>query len=90
MRVLLSCTRICFVCRCSNLLILYDAIGTLAESVGDALGQTPELVGTIMPPLVAKWHTIVDDDRDLLPLLECLHNVALALKDSFLPYCKFG
>ena len=36
-----------------NLLILYDAIGTLADSVGRALNQ-PEHVNTLMPPLVEK------------------------------------
>jgi len=70
-----------------NLLILYDAIGTLAESVGDAL-QAPEYVGMLMPPLVAKWGLLKDDDRDLLPLFQCLANVALALKEAFAPYCE--
>lgn len=70
-----------------NLLILYDAIGTLAESVKDAL-KNPAFVQILMPPLMQKWHTIPNDDRELLPLLECLQTVALALGDSFLPYCE--
>lgn len=70
-----------------NLLILYDAIGTLAESVKDEL-QRPEYIQLMMPPLMQKWHTIPNNDRELLPLLECLQTVALALKASFLPYCE--
>jgi transportin-1 len=65
----------------------YDAIGTLAESVKEELAQ-PDHVKVMMPPLMAKWHTIANDDRELLPLLECLQTVALALKPAFLPYCE--
>jgi hypothetical protein len=37
-----------------NLLILYDAIGTLAESVKEQL-QRKEYVQILMPPLMQKW-----------------------------------
>ncbi|KTG36519.1 hypothetical protein cypCar_00026644 [Cyprinus carpio] len=40
-----------------NLLILYDAIGTLADSVGHHLNQP-------------KWNELKDEDKDLFPLLE--------------------
>ena len=36
-----------------NLLILYDAIGTLADSVGSALNE-PAHVNILMPPLIEK------------------------------------
>lgn len=52
-----------------NLLILYDAIGTLADSVGSAL-NTPEYVQVIMQPLAARWERLQDTDRDIFPLLE--------------------
>lgn len=52
-----------------NLLILYDAIGTLADAVGDSLNK-PELIEILMPPLIAKWQKLQDDDPDLIPLLE--------------------
>ena len=52
-----------------NLLILYDAIGTLADAVGDSLNQK-ELIDTLMPPLIAKWQALEDDDEDIIPLLE--------------------
>ena len=32
-----------------------------------------------MPPLIAKWNNLKDDDKDLFPLLECLSSIATAL-----------
>lgn len=56
-----------------NLLILYDAIGTLADSVGHNLNK-PEYIHLLMPPLIQKWNALKDEDKDLFPLLEvCIH-----------------
>lgn len=52
-----------------NMLILYDAVGTLADAVGGAL-QDPVFVEILMPPLTRKWAKLKDDDEDLIPLLE--------------------
>jgi hypothetical protein len=52
-----------------NLLILYDALGTLADSVGTALGQ-PLYLEILMPPLIERWLKLSDEDPDLVPLLE--------------------
>jgi len=52
-----------------NLLILYDAIGTLADSVESALNKQ-EYIDILMPPLIEKWHSLKDDEKDLFPLLE--------------------
>ncbi|CAG2164703.1 unnamed protein product [Oppiella nova] len=70
-----------------NLLILYDAIGTLADSVGHHLNKQ-EYINLLMPPLIQKWNLLKDDDKDLFPLLECLSSVATALQSGFLPYCE--
>lgn len=70
-----------------NLLILYDAIGTLADSVGHHLNK-PEYINMLMPPLIQKWNMLKDEDKDLFPLLECLSSVATALQSGFLPYCE--
>ncbi|XP_013409527.1 transportin-1 isoform X1 [Lingula anatina] len=70
-----------------NLLILYDAIGTLADSVGHHLNK-PEYISLLMPPLIQKWNVLKDEDKDLFPLLECLSSVATALQSGFLPYCE--
>ena len=57
-----------------NLLILYDAVGTLADAVGRAL-QNPLYVDILMPPLTTKWGKLPDDDDDLIPLLEvCVYD----------------
>ena len=52
-----------------NMLILYDAVGTLADAVGRAL-QNPVYVDILMPPLTGRWSKLKDDDEDLIPLLE--------------------
>ena len=52
-----------------NLLILYDAVGTLADAVADALSNKA-YVDILMPPLIARWQRLNDDDDDLIPLLE--------------------
>lgn len=68
-----------------NLMILYDAIGTLADSVGSALNE-PNLIQILMPPLINKWNILTDEDRDLFPLLECLSSIAQALGHGFLDF----
>ncbi|TFK50859.1 ARM repeat-containing protein [Heliocybe sulcata] len=68
-----------------NMLILYDAIGTLADAVGRALAN-PMYVDILMPPLTKKWAKLKDDDEDLIPLLECLASVTIAMGPAFLPY----
>ncbi|KHJ87372.1 HEAT repeat protein, partial [Oesophagostomum dentatum] len=81
-----------------NLLILYDAVGTLANSVGSALSQ-PMYVQVLMPPLMEKWQRLGNDDKlyrvlignlfqELFPLLECVSSVASAMGIAFLPYCE--
>jgi transportin-1 len=52
-----------------NMLILYDAVGTLADSVGTALSN-PRYVEILIPPLTKRWSKLKDDDDDLVPLLE--------------------
>ncbi|EIW80522.1 transportin-PC [Coniophora puteana RWD-64-598 SS2] len=68
-----------------NMLILYDAVGTLADSVGRALSN-PAYVDILMPPLTQRWSKLQDDDDDLIPLLECLASVTIAMGAAFLPY----
>ncbi|PIO71475.1 HEAT repeat protein, partial [Teladorsagia circumcincta] len=70
-----------------NLLILYDAVGTLANSVGNALSE-PMYVQVLMPPLMDKWQRLGNDDKELFPLLECVSSVASAMGIAFLPYCE--
>mmetsp|Transcript_67270 Transcript_67270/g.154555 ORF Transcript_67270/g.154555 Transcript_67270/m.154555 type:complete len:888 (+) Transcript_67270:81-2744(+) len=68
-----------------NLIIMYDACGTLADVVGSELNR-PEYLAVLMPPLIGKWESIADDDRSLSPLLECLSSVVIALGQGFAQY----
>lgn len=52
-----------------NITVLYDTVQTLADSVGPALNQ-PTLINIILPPLIAKWQNLANDDPHLFPLLE--------------------
>lgn len=51
------------------MMILYDVVGTLAESVGKAIAE-PKYVEIIMPPLIQRYSMVADDDRDIFNLLE--------------------
>ncbi|KAL9712234.1 hypothetical protein Ac2012v2_005312 [Leucoagaricus gongylophorus] len=68
-----------------NMLILYDAVGTLADAVGRALAN-PTYVEILMPPLTNRWAKLKDDDEDLIPLLECLASVSIAMGPAFFLY----
>ncbi|GAA5969003.1 hypothetical protein JCM21900_002095 [Sporobolomyces salmonicolor] len=70
-----------------NLLILYDAIGTLADAVGSAL-NSDAYINVLMPPLIAKWSTLSDEDPDLIPLLECMSSVVIAIGQGFTQYAQ--
>lgn len=52
-----------------NRLILYDALGTLADSAKSALNNAT-YIHLLMPPLITKWNELADNDTDLYPLLE--------------------
>ncbi|KAK4684342.1 transportin-1, partial [Tremellales sp. Uapishka_1] len=70
-----------------NLLILYDALGTLADSVGSALGN-PAYLEILMPPLINRWQKLDDMDPDLVPLLECFSSISIAAGQAFAPYTQ--
>ena len=57
-----------------NMLILYDAVGTLADAVGSAL-QSPTYVEILMPPLLKRWEKLKNSDEDLVPLLEVCDSI---------------
>ncbi|KAI9484057.1 MAG: armadillo-type protein [Benjaminiella poitrasii] len=70
-----------------NLRLLYDTIGTLAESVGSCLNE-PALIAVLMPPLISKWNKLNNTDSDLFPLLGCLTDIATSLGRGFLPFTE--
>lgn len=57
-----------------NLLIVYDAISTVCESVGNEIAK-PEYLPYILPPIIDKWNKTPDGDRNLIPILECMTSV---------------
>nr|AAC64225.1 putative transportin [Arabidopsis thaliana] len=70
-----------------NLRIVYDAIGTLADSVREELNK-PAYLEILMPPLVAKWQQLSNSDKDLFPLLECFTSISQALGVGFAPFAQ--
>ncbi|CAE8701907.1 unnamed protein product, partial [Polarella glacialis] len=67
-----------------NLLILYDAVGTLADAVGPDLAQ-PGYVQAILGPLAERFEAVADNDRSIIALFECLSSLAQNLGEAFLP-----
>ncbi|KAF7276137.1 hypothetical protein GWI33_010894 [Rhynchophorus ferrugineus] len=74
--------------QCRSLYLLYDAIGALAQSVGNRLSEQ-QYVSKLLPPLMHKF-TESDSyyDDHFIAVLECLANVIPALEGSFLPYAE--
>ncbi|KAJ0241878.1 Transportin-1 [Hirschfeldia incana] len=70
-----------------NLRIVYDAIGTLADSVREELNK-PAYLEILMPPLVAKWQQLSNSDKDLFPLIECFTSISQALGVGFAPFAQ--
>ncbi|CAR23741.1 Kap104p [Lachancea thermotolerans CBS 6340] len=64
-----------------NLIILYDAVGRLAEKC--EFEETA--MNSILPHLINKWASLSDNDKELWPLLECLSYVAASLGEKFAP-----
>jgi len=57
----------------------------MTHSLGNHLNK-PDYINLLMPPLIAKFNALQDDDKDLMPLMECLASIAEALQSGFLPY----
>lgn len=68
-----------------NWLLLYETIDILACSHGSQLNQ-PDYITPLIPPLVAKFNIVTDDYEDLLALMKCLSELAVALRSDFSPY----
>eukprot|EP01080_Neovahlkampfia_damariscottae_P002701 gene2701-3897_t len=68
-----------------NLLSLYDALTILCDMCGPEM-KKKDYIELIMPPLIEKWNKIPNDDPKLIPLLDCLQSVAIALQDGFVTF----
>ena len=69
------------------LMVVYDAIQTLANSVGQGMNNVAYLQA-IVPIIMEKWMAVDDMDQSLLLILECLSAVAMAVGTGFVPYAK--
>lgn len=70
-----------------NLLILFDAVATLAESVGNALAH-PEIVAVLVPAVLGRWEKIRDDERALISCTECISALVSVMGELMLPYIE--
>lgn len=75
-----------------NLLILYDAIGTLADYVSEPLASAKN-IEQLLKELMLKWETMptdLNDPRslDVFQLLECLIAISTAIGGRFVEYSK--
>lgn len=69
-------------------MLLYDAIGSLAQSVGNNLNRQ-EYIDLLMPALIKRFNELQNtEDDQFLAVMECLSNVAQALEVGFLPYAE--
>jgi len=48
----------------------------------------PRLVNALVPTLLNKWESLGPGNKDVLPLLECLHSIVGALGSGFQPYAE--
>eukprot|EP00743_Colponemidia_sp_Colp-15_P000375 GILK01000432.1.p1 GENE.GILK01000432.1~~GILK01000432.1.p1 ORF type:complete len:897 (+),score=156.57 GILK01000432.1:84-2774(+) len=70
-----------------SLIILYDAVGTMAEAVGQTL-RDPAYVNLLLPSVLERWQQIADTDRNLCPLMECVACLVFALGPLFHAYVQ--
>ena len=68
-------------------MILIDAIGTLADSVGSSLAE-PEFSELYLPAVFALLRGREDTDMHLFPILECLSSVCPAVGLEMAPYAQ--
>ncbi|KAF2154092.1 ARM repeat-containing protein [Myriangium duriaei CBS 260.36] len=70
-----------------NIYLLYDCVQTLAESLGSEMGN-PDMINTLMPAVIQRWHLVADQSREMFPLLECLAYLASNMGPAFAPFAE--
>eukprot|EP01071_Lankesteria_metandrocarpae_P005319 Lankesteria_metandrocarpae@DN3952_c0_g1_i1.p2 len=69
----------------ANLALLYDVVGTLADSLGPQLNQ-PVVTQKLLPPVFEKWRTVPESDPSSLALFQCVTCLSAAFKQDFAPF----
>lgn len=69
--------------RRKNMIVLYDTVSTFVDKVGEELRYNPKYIDLLLPPLIQKWQTLQDNDKDLWGLLECMSTVAASIGEAF-------
>lgn len=70
-----------------NIYALYECVQTLSESLGPEMGN-PDMINTLMPSIIHRWHLVQDDSREMFPLLECLAFLATSMGPAFAPFAE--
>lgn len=68
-----------------NNVLAWDFVSTVATSVGDALDDTT-LTPCYLPYLISRLRIAEDDNSIMIPLLECLAEVCVAIRMQMTPY----
>eukprot|EP00882_Tetradesmus_deserticola_P010499 GHRQ01011091.1.p2 GENE.GHRQ01011091.1~~GHRQ01011091.1.p2 ORF type:complete len:227 (+),score=84.66 GHRQ01011091.1:3-683(+) len=76
-------------CGRRNLRIVLEAISTTCSVVGGrVLSQHPAAVQQLVVPLLNRWQGIGFLERDVVPIMEALNNMAMGLGPAFEPYAQ--
>lgn len=74
-------------CGRRNLRIVLDSISTTCDVLGrHHLSQQPAAVQQLMVPLLNRWQSLGIGERDVVPIMEALTNIAACLGPAFEPY----
>jgi hypothetical protein len=68
-----------------RMILLYDAVGTIADASGSVLAE-PQLLQVLLPPLLTRWRSVSREDPALGPLIECVTSIVKALGISAAPF----
>jgi len=71
----------------NSLVLLLDAIGQMAQSLGENI-RKEEILSQLMPILNKKWIETDDNSRIILPLFECFESLLSALGPVSEPFAK--
>lgn len=69
--VIKALTQVIDIYKGTALIALFDCLGTLAMNCSNLVDH----VQLLMPLLAKKWNSFKDEDKRLLPLMECFESV---------------